>query len=175
MTQRLRTIVFFLTKRELQSGTNASIFHSVVLQMNPLISEWFSASVSSQILAWNTTARREKCVSLMRPTPPCVYARTPPAAPLLMESLSMWVWFFYSTSKSIISKFTLSAQSGSWGRAHLNRLSTYFSSGLRHRQQDLRYLLPLLCHQVHPGGNQEGSQAAPWLCWTLQMWALTPI
>lgn len=47
------------------------------------------------------------------------------------------------------------------GRAHLNHLSTYFSSGLRHRQQDLRYLLPLLCHQVHPGGNQEGSQAAP--------------
>lgn len=54
------------------------------------------------------------------------------------------------------------------------RLSSVFSSpDLRHWQQDLRVLLPLLCHQVHPGGNQEGPQAAPRLHWILQMWALT--
>lgn len=47
----------------------------------------------------------------------------------------------------------------------------FSSSGLRHRQQDLRFLLPLLCHQVRPGGNQEGPQAPPWLRRTLQMWA----
>lgn len=46
--------------------------------------------------------------------------------------------------------------------------ATFSVPGLRYRQQDLRHLLQLLCHQVHPGGNQEGPQAAPGLHWFLQ-------
>lgn len=41
--------------------------------------------------------------------------------------------------------------------------------GMQQRQQDLRLLLPLLRHQVYPGGHQEGPQTAPGLHWALQM------
>lgn len=53
--------------------------------------------------------------------------------------------------------------------ALLFTITSLHATGLRHWQQDLWLLLPLLCHKVCSGGHQEGPQAAPGLHWTLQM------
>ena len=58
-----------------------------------------------------------------------------------------------------------------WPIKGIDPPSSSLCPGLRNRQQDLRLILPLLRHQVRPGGNQEGTQASPRLPRSLQMWA----
>ena len=228
MSHIFRSVISFFTQ------TAAKVRHTLVgdsfpghSAINPLQYEWFHlsflhrrtgkclclsrlmVSVSSQIPAWTTTARRAKCARSTRATPPCVCARTPPPAPLPRESSSMWVWKpnislsfalklepwyqyicgkyrliisadwfqFQFKAEALISIFTKNAPS-SYNTADkkLRAVRTHLTfsfSGLWHRQQDLRHLLPLLRHQVHLGGNQEGPQAAPRLHRSLQRWALT--